>query len=170
MPLGLGGRAAAAALIASLAALAVLARESAGQVRPRDGGAWSWHEAAVDLQNDHLELFYGSPEVDPERWVLMARVGKPEGHVFPVQWLLDSEAVEHADGVTAVRHDLDFYLTVAGGSDPWSYAWYHSGTASNLYGHVHWVCVGERTKSDAPRGASRAPGHELVTDIAQDRS
>jgi hypothetical protein len=169
MPLGLGGRAAAAALIASLAALAVLARESAGQVRPRDGGAWSWHEAAVDLQNDHLELFYGSPEVDPERWVLMARVGKPEGHVFPVQWLLDSEAVDHADGVSAVRQDLDFYLTVAGGSDPWSYAWYHCGTASNLYGHVHWVCVGERTKSDAPRGASRAPGHELVTDIAQDR-
>jgi hypothetical protein len=54
MPLGLGGRAAAAALIPSLAALAVLARESAGQVRPRDGRAWSWREAAVDLQNDHL--------------------------------------------------------------------------------------------------------------------
>jgi hypothetical protein len=169
MPLGLGGRAAAAALILSLAALAVLARESAGQVRPRDGRSWSWREAAVDLQNDHLELFYGSPEVDPERWVLMARVGKPEGHVFPVQWLLDSEAVEHADGVRAVRHDLDFYLTVAGGSDPWSYAWYHCRTASNLYGHVHWVCLGEPTKSDAPRGASRAPGHELVTGMAQPR-
>ncbi len=144
MPLGLGGRAAAAALILSFVGLAVPARESAGQVGPRDGRAWSWHETAVDPQADHLQLFYRSPEVDPERRVLMARVGKPNGHVFPVQWLVDSEAVEHADGVRAVRHDLDFYLTVVGGPDPWSYARYHCGTPSNLYGYVQWVCVGRR--------------------------
>lgn len=34
--------------------------------------------------------------------------------------------------------ELNFYLVEKGEKDPWQYAIYHCGTASNIYSDVHW--------------------------------
>ena len=139
MSLRFGGGALAGALIVFLGGLAaVKARDSAseGHLGAHD---WSWHEADGDPRADHVELLYGSEDVDPRSWVPAARVGRPSGRDFPVEWLVDPEAPENRDMVEAVRRDLDFYLKDVGRPDPWAYAQYHCGTTSNLYGNVHWV-------------------------------
>jgi len=121
------------AVLAGLVALPILA--AAG------GPEWSWGEASVDPRGDHVDLLYGPGDDDPDSWVLVARIGPPRGPVFPVQWLVDPMAVENEDIVEAVEDDLDFFLKDVGRPDPWSYAQYHCGTASNAYGRVHWSCV-----------------------------
>ncbi len=142
MSLRYGGRALAGALVVCLGALAsVTARESAGPGHPRGLRDWSWRVADVDARADHLRLHYGSGDLDPASWVLAARVGRPEGRVFPVQWLVDPQVVSNKDLVEAVTRDLDFYLKDVGRPDPWSYAQYHCETTSNLYGDVHWECL-----------------------------
>jgi len=100
---------------------------------------WSWREAGVDPRGDHVDLYYASGDDDP--WVHVARVGPPRGRVFPVQWVVDPRAVENMDRIEAVGHDLDYYVKDIGRPDPWSYAQYHCGTASNSYSRVHWWCV-----------------------------
>ena len=148
MSLRYGGRALAGALIVSLGVLAsVTARESARQPHPRSARDWSWREANVDARADHLRLLYGSADVDPASWVLAARVGRPEGCVLPVQWLVDPQAVANKDLVEAVMRDLDFYLKDVGRPDPWSYAQHHCETTSDLYGDVHWECVRELVRA-----------------------
>jgi hypothetical protein len=97
--------------------------------------------ANVDARADHLRLHYGCADLDPAGWVLAARVGRPEGRVFPVQWLVDPQVVANKDLVEAVTRDLDFYLKDVGQPDPWSYAQYLCESSSNLYGYVHWECV-----------------------------
>jgi hypothetical protein len=101
---------------------------------------WSWQEARVDTRDGDPVLLYGSPDAEPESWTPAARVGRPEGRVFPVEWLVDADAAENRALVEAVSFELDFYLKQVGRPDPWSYARYHCQTASNLYGDVHWVC------------------------------
>jgi hypothetical protein len=120
-------------VLAGLVALPILA--VAG--RPE----WSWREASVDARGAHVDLYYGSGDDDPGTWVHVARVGPPRGRALPVQWLVDPEAVENVDRIEAVAHQLDYYLKDVGRPDPWSYAQYHCGTTSNMYGHVHWWCV-----------------------------
>jgi len=74
----------------------------------------------------------------PDESLLVARVGHPAGQTFPVEWLIDPGATKHRDAVAAVRHELDFYLVSLGEPNPWAYAHYHAGTASNVYSTVHW--------------------------------
>ena len=88
-----------------------------------------------------MEAWYGSEDADPESWVPVARVGRGQGHVFRVQWLVDPKAVENKDRVEAVVSDIDYCLNDVGRRDPWSHAQYHCGTMSNWYGSVHWLCV-----------------------------
>lgn len=85
-----------------------------------------------------MQLRQGTQDAEPETWVPVARVGRPEGKVFPVEWLIDRRAPGHKDMVGAAVRDLDFYLTEVGGADPWAYAQHHAGTASNWYGVIHW--------------------------------
>jgi hypothetical protein len=120
-------------VLAGLVALPILA--VAG------GPEWSWREAGVDPRGAHVDLMHGPADDDPETWVLVARVGPPRGRVLPVQWLVDPEAVENVERIEAVAEELDYYLKDVGRPDPWSYAQYHCGTTSNLYGRVHWWCV-----------------------------
>jgi len=149
-----GGRALAGALILSLGALALLiARKPAGSDDSHGTLDWSWHEADVDARSDHLRIHYGSADADPASWVLAARVGRPEGRAFPVEWLVNPQDVDNKDLVEAVTRDLDFYLKDVGRPDPWSYAQHHCETASNLYGDVHWECVDLRARSEADRAA-----------------
>jgi hypothetical protein len=101
---------------------------------------WAWREAKVDTRGGHVVLLHGSGNADPRSWVPAARVGRPRGHVFPVEWLVDVNAAENMELVEAVTLDLDFYLKDVGRPDPWSYARYHCQTTSNWYGDVHWAC------------------------------
>jgi hypothetical protein len=101
---------------------------------------WSWLEAKVDPRGDCLELLYGPGEADPESWTPAARVGAPREGVFPVEWLVDAQAVENEALVAAVSADLDYYLKDVGRPDPWSYAHYQCRTTRNWYGDVHWAC------------------------------
>jgi hypothetical protein len=101
---------------------------------------WSWREAKVDTRDGYVELLYGSVDAKPESWTPAARVGRPRGRVFPVEWLVDVRAPENKPLVEAVSSDLDFYLKVVGPPDPWSYARHHCRSSSNLYGRVHWSC------------------------------
>jgi hypothetical protein len=97
---------------------------------------WTWQVGPVDTAGPSLKLVVGD-DLSESRPV--ALVGPPNGHVFPVQFLID-QAVEHnADVLEAVIRELNLYLVELGEPDPWSYALYHTGTAANLYSRVHWL-------------------------------
>jgi hypothetical protein len=120
-------------LLAGLVALPLAAAAGAAE--------WSWRQAKVDARGGYVVLLHGSAEADPQSWVPAARVGPARGHVFPVEWLVDANAVENRELVEAVTFDLDFYLKDVGRPDPWSYVQYHCQTMSNWYGDVHWAWV-----------------------------
>jgi hypothetical protein len=101
---------------------------------------WSWKEATVGDAAGAVVLLYGPADADPSSWTAAARVGRPRGTVFPVEWLVDAKAVGNQTLVEAVSFELDSYLKDAGRPDPWSYVQYHCQTTSNWYGDVHWAC------------------------------
>jgi hypothetical protein len=101
--------------------------------------SWAWSERSVNPEEEHFELLYGSAR-DPD-WstgVLVARVGRAINRVFGVQFLIDRATVSPTGMIDAAVDELDFYLVNLGEPNPWSYAQYHCGTASNLYSSVHW--------------------------------
>jgi hypothetical protein len=105
------------------------------------GAAWRWEEGAVDRADDHLELTYGDVQTQkPEAWVPVARVSRPQGAVFRVEFLVPPADPARQVMVDAVRKELDFYLVELGERDPWGYAIHHCGTAANVYSQVHWAC------------------------------
>ena len=109
---------------------------------------WRWAEGIVDPGLEHLELYYDRVTDSGDSWRKIAMVGKPEGCLFPVTWLVDSGNPEEAIMIDVVRKDLDYYLLDVGGPIPWEYAVYHSMTAANIYSMVHWVHVeGEKLVS-----------------------
>ncbi len=105
--------------------------------RPQSWVKWRLGAKPVPRQGDFLELRYcSSNSFESDDHIPVARVGPPMDHTFPVEWLVDSAA--HPEAVEAVRRDLDFYLVDKDEDDPWLYAHYHCGTASNLYSNVQW--------------------------------
>ena len=88
---------------------------------------WRWKDGTVDRHRAHLLITFGD-DGNP-----VARIGRGTGHTFVVQFLASA-----SDVPTEAQQEIDFYLTEWGGSDPWAYAIYHCGTASNLYSSVHW--------------------------------
>jgi len=93
----------------------------------RAKGDWRWTEGTVDRGAEHLQITCGD-DAGP-----VALVGRGSARTFIVQFLPGT--YESPD---EVRGELNFYLTKWGGPDPWAYAIYHCGTASNLYSNVHW--------------------------------
>jgi hypothetical protein len=98
---------------------------------------WEWKEGKVDRATAHLTLFvgeWGEPALP------VALVAKPVGNAFAVEFLevpqFDPDEYERIK--LAVAKELTFYLMEVGGKDPWNYAVYHCGTASNIYSQVHW--------------------------------
>lgn len=75
----------------------------------------------------------------------VALVAKSVGNTFVVEFLrpseLDQEEYERIK--LAVTKELNFYLVEKGEKDPWQYAMYHCGTASNIYSDVHWGAAEE---------------------------
>ena len=105
---------------------------------PRD----SWTKAPVSTKAPHFELRYGSGDAaDWDSWVLVARVGRRSALRFIVEFLVAPDSPERSAMVAAVTRELDFYLEELRERDPWGYAQYHCGTASNLYSDVHWAYV-----------------------------
>ena len=95
---------------------------------------WEWKEGKVDRAATHMRLVYGDAELP------VALVAKPVGCTFVVEVLPISELDqgEYERVRQAVTKELTFYLVEKGEPDPWRYAIYHCGTASNIYSQVHW--------------------------------
>jgi hypothetical protein len=95
---------------------------------------WRWQDGPVDLQKEYIELGYeDSPDTIP-----IALIGRPENNLFPVRWLVGTEAPENKRMINLVKRELNFYLVEKEEPDPWEYAKYRCTTASNLYSSVHW--------------------------------
>jgi hypothetical protein len=78
------------------------------------GNGWGWRKGSVDVDDEHFELLYGSGDSDPATWVLVARIGRPLGKVFPVKFTASG-----AEGVKAAVAQLNFYLVEKGETNPW---------------------------------------------------
>lgn len=102
----------------------------------------SWAEGIVDQKLEHMVLTYGSilDEGDLPPVALVAPTVPGKHDRFVVQFLTapewDMASAERARD--SARSSIDFYLIGLEKSDPWNYAIYHCGTASNLYSSVHW--------------------------------
>lgn len=95
---------------------------------------WEWQEDKVDTDSPHMKLVFGDSAL------AVALVAKSVGNTFVVEFLqlpeLDKKEYERIK--LAVTKELTFYLVEKGEKDPWRYAIYHCGTASNIYSDVHW--------------------------------
>jgi hypothetical protein len=80
----------------------------------------------------------------------VALVGPPRHNAFAVQFLIDRDNPAQEDVVKDLIHELDFYLIELSEPDPWKYAQYHCGTASNVYSSIHWSFFPEGWK-EPPR-------------------
>jgi hypothetical protein len=100
-----------------------------------------WQHGPVDLAAEHFELSYsGKGETKTETAVVVAAIGPPAGGLLNVSILIDRNRT-NADMIVAVEREIDFYFLELNEPDPWVYAQYHCGTASNAYGPVHWSFV-----------------------------
>ena len=106
---------------------------------------WSWRQGTVDRTSDHFELRYGSANDSGwDEWMPVALVGPPKNGVFDVHFLIDQANEARAQVVGALIDELDFYLIELEKPDPWAYAQYHAGTASNAYSSIHWSFLPKR--------------------------
>ena len=122
--------------------------------------SWRWAVGAVDRGGPHLELRYGEADKLPyESWTPVAVIGRPVRGCFPVQWLVDPTAPEHAEMVASARRELDYYLVELGEKDPWAYARYHCTTGANMYSSIHW--------SDFPTGTEGTRISSLVVKVSK---
>lgn len=119
--------------------------------------AWRWREAAVNRRRDHFELRYGSADNGGwDEWLPVALVGLPEEGVFPVQFLIDENIRRREPNILSdLTKELDFYLVELGERDPWAYAQYHCGTASNAYSSIHWSFYAPKDKQTGYRESYR---------------
>jgi hypothetical protein len=70
---------------------------------------------------------------------------------YAAEFLLDPTASDEAAQATSeAKTALDFYLVELNEPDPWAYAIYHCGTASNLYSSIQWE---HRLPAEEDRGA-----------------
>lgn len=100
---------------------------------------WQWKEGEFDPIGERIELRYGNAdESSYSDGLLVALIGKPKEHIFPVKWAIDKNDLKSAEVIEHVAKDLDFYLVEKGGPDPWAYAKHHCTTAANIYSRIHW--------------------------------
>lgn len=126
----------------TIAALVIVLVAATAFGASRSANSSHWHEGAVDRARVHLELRFGSSEVDGwDDWIPVAVVGPPTDRTFPVQFLVSPGGERANEALVAVRGELDYYLVELGKRDPWRYAVYHTRTAANLYSLVHWAWI-----------------------------
>ena len=101
-----------------------------------------WAEGPVDPAGEHIEIRYGSAELDSyDQWTPVAIIGRPVRGTFPVRWLL--EPTQDLAIASEARRELDFYLVdhprdFPSTGEPWQYAIYHCCTSANVYSCIHW--------------------------------
>lgn len=103
-------------------------------------GRRQWREGSVDRSSHHFEIKFGNPDADIDRadWTLVARVGAPQGSIFPVEFVVTTSDEGNAEMLTVVRKELDYYLVEKGERNPLGYMQHHCGTAANLYSSAFW--------------------------------
>jgi hypothetical protein len=108
-----------------------------------------WSEGVVDLDKEHIKLFFGSFS-DPLLIAVLAPAGERS---FTVQFVVDKSL--HRKAIAKVRKELNFFLVELGEEDPWAYAKYHCSTAANVYSTVHWgLCRESKVRGgNSPRPA-----------------
>ena len=100
---------------------------------------WSWAEGKVDTDEEHFELRYGSVEDGVwDAWTTAAYIAPAKKQTFYVKFVIEANNEENKTIIEAVKKQLSFYLTELNNPDPWDYAKYHCGTASDMYSMVHW--------------------------------
>jgi hypothetical protein len=98
-----------------------------------------WQEGPVDRTQEHFELRYGSANKGGwDDWIPIAVIGPPTAGTVNVQFLVDPLDPRNANFIIAAKKEIEFFLIEKGELDPWHYAQYHCGTASNAYSDVHW--------------------------------
>jgi hypothetical protein len=95
-----------------------------------------WREGQVDRTKEHFELRYGSAEQSDS--IPVAVVGIPQGGTVNVHFLIEPGDSRNIDILGRVKRDIQFYLFELQEGDPWAYAQYHCGTASNIFSEIHW--------------------------------
>jgi hypothetical protein len=89
----------------------------------------NWVEGIVDINEEHIKIRY----MDNDPIVL---VSNSQGKI--IFQFLDSSPDDH-EAIEAITRELNFYFIELQKENPWLYAIYHCGTASNLYSKVHWA-------------------------------
>jgi len=100
-----------------------------------------WQEGRVDRTKEHFELRYELTvnfESDWSDWIPVAVIGPPKARIANVQFLVDPGDPKNGEAARHVTKEIEFYLIELKEPDPWGYAQYHVGTASNIYSNVHW--------------------------------
>jgi hypothetical protein len=93
----------------------------------------------INVSSAHFAIFSDSaieagwPEAKP-----VALVGSPHEGVVPFQLLFNEGDPAMSELGNRVRREVNFYFVELNEADPWKYAQYHAGTASNVYGDLHW--------------------------------
>jgi len=102
---------------------------------------------SVPIDGEHIEIQYGDFSTEGDAPLTpIARVRPSDGPgAFVVDFIVPEDAADARKMIAAVQEELEFYFIELPNHDPWAYAKYHCGTASNLYGSVHWV-LHERTR------------------------
>ena len=127
----------------------------------------------VNRDDEHIELLYGDAHKrEVSGFVPVALVAPGPGKYFTVQYTrqLVSENADTETGriLEEVQKELRYYLIELGEPDPWAYARYHCGTASNLYSNVFWdyypkgwwrkdVCSSRTSRTDKTRSRKTRP-------------
>ena len=103
---------------------------------------WQWKEGIVNTAHEHIRLYHGEFDSTAR---LVALVAPPQKNCFTVQFLMSTESSDSEISkqvLEDVKKDIDFYLIEHprdDTDDPWQYCIYHTNTAANMYGIVHWA-------------------------------
>jgi hypothetical protein len=117
-----------------------------------------WKSGRVDRSGEHFELSVSAEGRydDDRKSSPVAVIGPPHEGVVLVEILVE-KGDPNADLIAKVEREISFYLLELNEVDPWAYAQYHCGTASNVYGDVHWSYFdGSQEHSEAPETGESA--------------
>jgi hypothetical protein len=111
---------------------------------------WKWVLDVVDPGKEHIKITYGKikhGQIAGNVRQPVALVAPGRDKTFLVQFLVDKDE-KTKKIVDEISRELNFYLVEKGEENPWAYAQYHCGTASNLYSSVHWSYYPEGSEKD----------------------
>ena len=103
---------------------------------------WKLVEDFVDPAGEHIDITYGDDTS------ALARVAPGGDMTFSIEFLATpTGSKELSTKLESIRQELNYYLVEKGEENPWAYAVYHCGTATNLYSPVHWRYVCSPTQN-----------------------